>query len=217
VIDTTYLSKLSDVFSDPIVSAFARRYALALQTPNHFVEMLFLVEDKRFPIHFGIDPIAIGRALIFNARGCRLQGASTIVQQIYTIRRSKLHPPVRTIGHKVDQSTWAILHSLSTPKISILTEYVETVYWGRSYRGIDSAARGYLNSLRQNLSAEQSFFLVERIATPNGVSAARICNLLRRSAISRKIRSGGMRVSEVVRIYDHIYGCGGNLWRMLAK
>ena len=217
MIDTAYLSKLSDVVSDPIVCAFAKRYAVALRTPGHFVEMLFLVEDKRFPIHLGVDPIAIGRALIFNSQGRTLQGASTIVQQVYTIRECKFRLPDRTLGQKIDQSAWALMHSLNTPKVSILREYVETVYWGRSYRGLDSAARGYLNAFREHLSPEQSFFLAERIATPNRVSVARISNLLQRSAISRKIRSGGVQLSGIVRIYDQVYGCGGELWQTLAK
>jgi membrane peptidoglycan carboxypeptidase len=219
VIRTEPLSTLSDRICLPIVLLTASRYSRVLGTPSHFVEMLLLVEDKRFPVHFGLDPIAIIRALVFNLRGCVIQGGSTIAQQVYTIRqwRSLGRARPKTLRIKFRQAVWAIMHSLANSKKCILTEYVDNVYWGRSYRGLDSAAFGYFRRGRSELSVAQSFFLAERIAAPNRVSVKRISNLLRRWAISENLRNRGIRCDEIIELYDIVYGCGGELWRTLAK
>ena len=216
---TEVLSKLSDVISSPILLAASAQYACALRTPQHFVEMLFLVEDKRFPVHLGIDPVAVTRALVFNLAGGTLQGGSTIVQQVYNIRRLQVtgRLPKRTITHKVCQAGWALIHSILASRTSILVEYVENVYWGRSYTGIDRAAQGYFETTRGNLSLAQSFFLAERIASPNRISAKRIATLLSRWAISANLRRGGVPIREVIQVYNSVYGCGGELWQMLGK
>lgn len=78
---TARLSLISDWICGPLVVRAARKYSSAICTPDHFVEMLFLVEDKRFSVHLGVDPIAIARAMAFNLRRGSLQGASTIAQQ----------------------------------------------------------------------------------------------------------------------------------------
>lgn len=219
VLRTESLSTLSDRICLPVVLVMASHYSRVLGTPTHFVEMLLLVEDKRFPIHLGLDPIAIIRALVFNAHGCLIQGGSTIAQQVYTIRQhrrtGKAYP--KHLGTKLRQAIWAIIHSLMNSKKAILTEYINTVYWGRSYRGLDSAALGYFKRVRSELSVAESFFLAERIATPNRVSTKRISNLLSRWAISENLRTRCITRDEIVELYDSVYGCGGELWQILAK
>lgn len=50
--------------------------------PNHLTNSLILIEDKRFRQHYGVDLYAILRAIIRNTTTKRLEGASTIVQQL---------------------------------------------------------------------------------------------------------------------------------------
>jgi len=216
---TAFLSDLSDWVCGPLAAHSARRFSSAIQTPTHFVEMLFLIEDKRFAIHFGLDPIAIARALIFNVSGHRLQGASTIAQQIYNTRWT--NPPKgtrsRTLKYKIRQGLWTIWQSATTPKISILAEYLNTVYWGRSYHGLDCATEKYFGASRSSISCTQSFFLAERLAAPNRISPARIYNLVRRPAIASMLMQHRVTINDVVSLYEQIYGCGGELWRTLVK
>jgi len=214
---TARLSHLSDWMCGPLVMRAARRYSNAICTPNHFVEMLFLVEDKRFSVHFGIDPIAVARAIDFNLRHKSLQGASTIAQQIVTIRMARTKPVSRSITYKLAQIVQAVSESALRSKASILEEYVETVYWGRSYHGLDRAAEGYFNADRKSLSVAQSFFLAERIAAPNRVSAKRISNLLERPPITMNIARNGATIVEVLKVYEQVYGKGGKAWPLLEK
>jgi membrane peptidoglycan carboxypeptidase len=214
---TTALSSLSDWICGPLVAQTARRYADIIYTPEHFVEMLFWIEDKRFSIHFGVDPIAVARALVFNLRGGALQGASTIAQQIYNIRIRRSRKVTRSWAHKVRQAGWSLCHSAAKSKASILKEYVDTVYWGRSYNGLDNAVAGYFKATRDSLSAAQSFFLAERIAAPNRVSVPRISNLLKRTPIRLNLARNGSTPADVAGIYERVYGCGGEVWQVLAK
>jgi len=214
---TAQLSNLSDRICGPLITQTARQYSNFICTPDHFVQILFLVEDKRFPLHFGVDPVAIARAVAFNLKGGALQGASTIAQQVYTIRRSRSDRVPRSLIYKVKQIAWALGECSVKSRASILKEYIETVYWGRSYHGIDSAVEGYFGGSRNSLSAAQSFFLAERIAAPNRLSAKRICNLLMRGPIKMNLARNGTTNNDVFKIYQGVYGTGGEIWQILEK
>lgn len=214
---TYMMSTVSDRLCESLVERSARKYSEVLRTPSYFLEMLLLVEDRRFAIHFGIDPIAIVRALIFDIRGGVLQGASTIGQQVYSIRQSRRGKRSRTLSYKLKQIAWAMSASTFTSRIHLLTEYLDGVYWGRSYLGLDSATEGYFKKRRGELSAAESFFLAERIATPNRVSVPRISNLLSRRPIVRILHNRGARIRDVIATYEKIYHCGGQTWELLEK
>jgi membrane peptidoglycan carboxypeptidase len=214
---TAQLSLLSDWMCGPLVTRAARKYSNTICTPSHFVEMLFLIEDKRFSVHFGVDPIAIARAIAFNLRHESLQGASTIAQQIVTIRMARFKPISRSMTYKLIQIVQALCESAVRSRASILQEYIDTVYWGRSYHGLDRAVEGYFSADRTSLSVAQSFFLAERIAAPNRVSTKRISNLLERQPIRMNIVRNGATVAEVLKVYEQVYGKGGDAWQLLER
>jgi membrane peptidoglycan carboxypeptidase len=204
--NTERISALSDRLFYPLVSRASKKYSEVLGTPEHFVKMLLLVEDKRFLLHPGVDPIAIVRALTFNAQGKIRQGASTITQQLYNIRRRSLTSPRRAFSYKLKQALWAFGYYAANSRSSLLTEYVDSVYWGRSYYGLDAAARGYFSSSRTSLTPAQSFFLAERIAMPNAVSPFRLVNLMNRSPVRANLLRHGATTQEVMSLYHNIYG-----------
>jgi penicillin-binding protein 1A len=202
-----------------LVARTAREYSNLLLTPDYFVELLFWVEDKRFAVHFGTDPVSIMRAIIFNLgrQGGTLQGASTIAQQLYTIRLRRSGGFPRSLPYKMKQIGWSLYASATKSKASILGEYVNTVYWGRCYRGIDMAAEGYFNATRASLSIAQSFFLAERLAAPNRVSVRRISNLLKRIPIRLTLTRNRGTLADIIALYEEVYDCGGEMWRLLGK
>jgi len=216
---TERLTDASDRLFESLVSTSAQRYSSILKTPVHFVEMLLLIEDKRFALHFGVDPLAIARALIFNFRDGPLQGGSTISQQIYNLRtgRNSVGGRSRTVGFKIRQSSWALCHSASVSKVAILREYIDTVYWGESLYGIDDAARAYFRTDRESLSAAQSFFLAERIAMPNRFSVGRVSSLMKRRAIRNALRRQCTSAWDIAMLYRSFCNCGGEKWQLLEK
>ena len=216
---TALLSDLSDRLCAPLTAHTACSFAKAVSAPIHFVEMLLLIEDKRFALHFGVDPVSIARALIFDLGGNALQGGSTIPQQLYNVRsyRVECAPRARTLAYKLRQTAWAISNSAKFSKVRILTDYVANVYFGRSYYGLDSAARGYFQASRSTISIEQSFFLSERIAAPNRISSSRIANLLLRPAIIKALNRYMIDTRTIINLYDSRYGCGAEICHNLEK
>jgi len=209
----------SDEIFAPLVRLGAVQFASNLHVPTYFMEQLFTIEDKRFQIHPGVDPIAIVRAGLENLRGRgRLQGASTITQQLYDARRElKGFSRSRNLSRKILQAGWALLEETHRSKLNILGEYLNIVYWGRSYYGIDAAARGYFHSNRDNITIAQSFFLSERLASPNSISISRIRSLLSRASLSKWFPEDKSNIEELVTIYDRRFHCGGELWQCLVK
>lgn len=93
-------------------------------------------EDHRYRMHWGIDPIAIVRAIASVATGGGLQGASTIEQQYVrtcTGRREL------SIIRKCEEASIAILLSLSTSKDRIAYSYLSCAYFGEGLCGYKAA------------------------------------------------------------------------------
>jgi penicillin-binding protein 1A len=115
-------------------------------TPNEIPQIVkdavISVEDKRFYSNSGIDLRGIARAFVndvFKKGG--LQGASTIEQQfVKNALRAQSH---RTIFEKLREAALAFHLARKWSKNKIITEYLNTIYFGNGAYGIESAARTY--------------------------------------------------------------------------
>jgi len=147
--------------------------------------MLLLVEDKRFSAHWGIDLLAIVRAAFADIAAGRLaEGGSTLTQQLFDVRGVRSTRRDRSWLRKVQQVIWAMRQEQRMSKTSILREYLDSVYWGQDIFGLPEAARRYCNVKPADLNPAQSFFLAERIASPNAYYPGRVTELLRRPPIA---------------------------------
>lgn len=210
----------SDAAFAVLVDRSAVRLAPVLGVPYHFLVHLLSIEDKRFLLHPGVDPIAIARASVAIAlRIGRVQGGSTITQQLYAVRYGRPSSATwsRRLTWKVRQTIWAFREDARRPKASILAEYLSGVYWGKSYYGLDAAAAGYFATAKGNLTVPQSFFLAERLARPNTVSLARLRMLLERPAIRSLCLEKSDMIEQLVKIYDGRFACGRELWQALVN
>jgi penicillin-binding protein 1A len=103
------------------------------------------IEDKRFRTNSGIDIRGIARALLQDIlhKGA-VQGASTIEQQfVKNALQAQAH---RTIFEKLREAALAYQLAHHWSKEKILTEYLNTIYFGNGAYGIESAARTYFGS-----------------------------------------------------------------------
>ena len=58
-------------------------YTTIDELPQTYIDAVLSVEDKRFYDHFGVDPIAVGRAFFNDVKaGAYVEGGSTITQQL---------------------------------------------------------------------------------------------------------------------------------------
>jgi membrane peptidoglycan carboxypeptidase len=190
------------------VYEFALEHAPALRLPVCFVELLLLIEDKRFPTHFGIDPIAMLRAFRCNLLSIGMrQGASTLTQQIYNVRvMARERKYQRTAFRKIAQLAFALTKGQRISKVAIVREYTDGVYWGRNLWGLDAAASWYFGKDREHLNVEECFFLIERLACPNRISRRRVEVILRRKTVNQALRRGGSSANEVIGFYLNLYG-----------
>ena len=106
------------------------------------------IEDKRFWTESGVDFRGIARALVNDIflGSSGIQGGSTITEQFIKNALSEGAPTDRTIFEKLREMALAFQLSHQWTKQKILTEYLNTAYFGNGAHGIEAAARAYFGS-----------------------------------------------------------------------
>ena len=100
------------------------------------------IEDRRFYENSGVDLQGIGRALFQDiVERKAVQGGSTIAQQF--VKTALAAQDQRTILQKLREAALAFHLSRKWSKDKILTEYLNSIYFGNGAYGIESAARTY--------------------------------------------------------------------------
>ena len=112
------------------------------------------IEDSRFYEHRGIDFQGLGRALVQDiiARSAK-QGASTITQQL--VKQALEAQNDRSPLQKVREMSIAYHIEQQWTKDKILTEYLNTVYFGSGAYGIEAAARTYFGYAHPSCGTEE--------------------------------------------------------------
>lgn len=125
-------------------------------------------EDRWFRWHFGVNPIAIGRAVAQNIlAGKKESGASTITMQVVRL----LEPRPRTLLSKLIESWRATQLELHLSKDEILTLYITLLPYGGNIEGVKAASLLYFDRLPTTLSLAQC---VELAVIPNKPTTLRI-------------------------------------------
>src|SRR5215211_5720671 len=105
-------------------------------------EAVVAIEDARFYDHRGVDFEGIARALYQDVlSGSAQQGASTITQQF--VKNALEAQGSRTILQKLREAALAYQLERNWNKDKILTEYLNSIYFGEGAYGIEAAARTY--------------------------------------------------------------------------
>lgn len=112
------------------------------------------IEDARFYEHRGVDFQGLGRALVQDiiARSAK-QGASTITQQL--VKQALEAQNDRSPLQKVKEMALAYHIEQKWTKDKILTEYLNTVYFGSGAYGIEAAARTYFGYAHPSCGSEE--------------------------------------------------------------
>lgn len=115
------------------------------------------IEDKDFYKHQGINPVGgMLRAFAATLTGKQLQGGSTITQQLV---KTGLLTPERSITRKLKEIILAYWVELTFPKDKILELYLNTVPYGGTAWGIETAAEKYFGKSVKNLTLGESALL----------------------------------------------------------
>jgi penicillin-binding protein 1C len=135
--------------------------------PDRFVRALTAYEDRRFFSHAGIDPAALLRAALQNARAGRIvSGGSTITMQVARLGRPGR---ARTMGEKAVEALMALRFELLRGKKGILVLYAANAPFGGNVVGIEAASFRFFGRGPGSLSWAEAATLA---VLPNAPSAA---------------------------------------------
>jgi penicillin-binding protein 1A len=112
------------------------------QIPPIVREAVMSIEDKRFMTNSGIDLRSLARAFVADVlHQSAVQGASTIEQQF--VKNALGQQSHRTVLEKLKEAALAFWLAHHWSKLKILTEYLNTIYFGNGAYGIEAAAQTY--------------------------------------------------------------------------
>lgn len=139
------------------------------EIPDHLLNAVLAIEDRRFFKHRGVDLVRIAGAAARNIEAeSYAQGASTITQQLV---RSCFLNPKKTLRRKLDEALLAIVLERRLGKREILELYLNEVYLGQvasfNVYGVGQAARTYFGKEVSALTLAESALLAGMIQSPN--------------------------------------------------
>ena len=136
------------------------------------------IEDRRFYEHKGVDYRGIARALYQDiSAGGAVQGGSTITQQF--VKNALKAQGDRSVFQKLRESALAYHLERQWTKEKVLTQYLNTIYFGNGAYGVESGVRTYFGGERdfdpedpdyraaKSVSPDQAALLAGMIASPS--------------------------------------------------
>lgn len=145
------------------------------EVPEHLVDALLTVEDRRFHEHGALDLRRIAGAALSNLRQRRIaEGGSTITQQL---ARTLFLSTDRTVLRKLREAAIAVALERRFSKQRLLEAYVNHIYLGQhggtAIHGFGRAAQFYFGRDISELTLGQSAMLVGIVRGPNVYSPHR--------------------------------------------
>jgi membrane peptidoglycan carboxypeptidase len=150
---------------------FDRQPLLYSQIPATLRNAVIAAEDKNFWHEGGISPTGILRAAYYDltSSGGNLQGGSTITQQLVRNYYANIGT-AQTLSRKVKEIFVAQKLARAKSKAWILTQYLNTVYFGGGAYGVGAAAQYYFGlstSQLNQITPAQAAMLAAMIQSPS--------------------------------------------------
>ena len=122
------------------------------------------IEDKNFYRHKGVSRTGIVRAIFSTLLKGRVQGGSTITQQLI---KNVLLDSTRTFSRKFKEITLASEVERRYTKDQILEMYLNEAPYGGTFWGVESAAMGYFGKASSELNLTESAFIAGLPQSPS--------------------------------------------------
>jgi 1A family penicillin-binding protein len=175
---------------------------------THLKDAVIAVEDHRYFLHPGIDPIGLGRAAVTNLRTDRTQGGSTITQQL---ARTLFLSNTKTPGRKAKEAALAVMLEIFLSKQEILELYLNRIFLGGGIYGVETMAQKMLRKPASQLTIAEAALIAGIIRAPTTYSpwhhpdAARQRSfvVLQRMREEKKITEEQERNARAERIHIH--------------
>ena len=131
--------------------------------PENLRNAFVAVEDARFYTHNGIDIKRIIGSFVQNFVSGGQQGGSTITQQL--IKNTVLSNEL-SYKRKIQEAWLAMQLETRYTKLQILEYYLNTIYLGENYYGVQVAAQGYFGKELYDLSLRECAMLAGMTSNP---------------------------------------------------
>jgi penicillin-binding protein 1A len=167
-----------------LMAEFAReqRTFAAIDTiPDHVVAAFMAAEDKDFYRHGGVDWSGVGRAMLANvsnvADGRRLEGASTITQQvaenILLDNETGRGNAFERVVMKVREIVLAMRLEQALSKDRIMELYLNEIFLGRRAYGVQAASWNYFGKPMDQLTIAEAAYFGALPKAPNNYNPVR--------------------------------------------
>ena len=124
-------------------------------------------EDGRFYSHFGIDFLAMARAVYQDlTSGHVVSGASTITSQVIRMSVSEREGRKRTPLTKIREFIMAVKLELQITKHEILETYLNLAPFGGNIRGVQAASLIYFGKSASQISRGEACLLIGMLKSP---------------------------------------------------
>jgi penicillin-binding protein 1B len=137
------------------------------QFPKALIDALISVEDRKYYSHWGIDPRGIARALFKTFTGQRIEGGSTLTQQLV---KNFFLTSERTLTRKGTEVLMALLLEMHYSKDEILETYLNEIFLGqdgsRAIHGFGLASYFYFDRPIDRLELHEIATLVGMVKGP---------------------------------------------------
>ena len=131
--------------------------------PKRLRNAFIAVEDARFYSHGGVDLKRIVGAFISNLTSSGTQGGSTITQQLI---KNTLLSSEQSYKRKIQEAYLALQLENRYSKDQILESYLNTIYLGENYYGVQVAAQGYFGKDLGDLTLRECAILAGATNNP---------------------------------------------------
>ena len=165
--DMVQATSILDAADKPAFTIFKeQRLEIPIEkmSPN-LVKAVVSVEDQRFYDHSGVDAVRVAAAVVRNLEeGRRAEGGSTITQQL---ARQSFLTRDKTYRRKLKEVILAAYIEKMYGKDEILELYLNKVYLGGGFHGVEAASRGYFGKAASDLSVAEAALLAGLIQSPS--------------------------------------------------
>ncbi len=136
--------------------------------PVHLQNAFIAIEDHRFYRHPGVDPIALGRAVVRNVRSSgTVEGGSTLTQQL---ARTLFLSTKRSYARKAREAVLAVMIDAHLSKSQILELYLNRIYLSAGVYGVETMSRHLFGKPAKELTLAESALIAGLARSPAGLS-----------------------------------------------
>jgi penicillin-binding protein 1A len=173
----------------------------AASLPPYVAQAFVAIEDRRFYQHHGIDLQGMLRAAVADLKaGQVVQGGSTITQQLV---KNTMFGPEQTFRRKLQEGIAALWLQHRLSKDQILSDYLNTVYFGDGAYGLAAASRVYFGKAPDRLSVSEAAMLAGLVKAPSELSPREHLKAARareRLVLQAMVEAGDLSAEQVARV-----------------